>query len=589
MGTGGYLEIYTTLFGWQFYDLLWRLFSDTGIIFIPIIGALISNWKEPAESQDDKPAASTSLRRNSIQLPIMLAVFMFAVVPVYKIAPNMLSYKDQCTEVDVTGDQTKTTYDRTLGNYVKGSGDVTVPVWWLLIMKTGAGMSSAMRGEAQCLNNLRDWDSLLRTASIQDDSIRNEYNRFYSECYLPSMSKYKDPAWDHWKNEQVDKRLKYLRSNTPKPQTGIDHQLSGVPTNEHRIRRLFAEDMNYIAPRLFLQTDGFYKACSDHNYCGFGFRANTPVDGWPYDSDRDADYTPYELDLVAQGKRSGRPTCQEWWSGPAGNINAQARVKRGAGEEDRGNKTLSLKRQMIEGAMSTDGVIIESWLDEKLRDTRMNLFGPSEFEADSVWDYDRMIVKRLLRNGPPEWTGGDYGVESTADKALLAGIVALGGESAFEEGGKFYIGLMFMREVAPMVKAMILMSIYMMLIVYMIMSGYTIESVMPISMLIISIMCWSGLWEFARIIDENLFLAMYPDPNVWGGGSEMGPKRLILDLLTTALFILFPLALSWMMTMAGVMGARGISSLSDQGTNPARNLGSSTGGGAARKSSNLVK
>lgn len=585
MGTGGYLEIYTTLFGWQFYGLVWRLFSDTGLLFIPFLGILISNWKSPAESQDDKPASSTSLRRNMIELPLALGVFMLAVVPILNLSPEMINYKDKCEQIDVTGSRTGTTYDETLGNWVKGSGDIRTPIYWALVMRIGAGMSSYLRGESQCMNNLRDWDSLLRTSSIQDRQLRGEYNRFYSECYLPAIKKFNDPAWDDWKQEQVDRHINWLKKNKPKIKD--PNSLALNTPDEALAKRAFTEDMNYIAPRFFLETEGFFKSCSDLSKCGHGLRAASPVDGWPYDPDRDADYSPYELDQVSQGQRSGRPTCAEWWEGMDGNDQAQALTRRGSGEFNRRSKKLSLKRQLVDGATSTDGVKIATWFDDNVR--RKFTFGSDEFKDKQNWDFDRTIIKRLMRNGPPEWTGGDYGVESTSDKALMAGIVALGGKAAFQEAGSFYIGLMFLREVAPMVKAMILMGIYMLLLVYLTITRYSFEGLMPMTMFIISIMCWSGLWEFAKIIDENLFLAMYPDPNVWGGGSEMGPKRLILDLLTSALFIILPLILSWLMTMAGLQGGKAMDQIVASGSAGSKSLGSSGGSGAANSVNKMTQ
>lgn len=119
MGVDGYLEIYTTLYGWQFYNFLWVILAQTGIIYLPVLGVLINNWKEPAESQDDKPAASTSLRRNIIDLSLMAIVFVLAVVPVYTLSPEMISYTNQCTNIDVKGGSTGTTYDNQMYHFVK--------------------------------------------------------------------------------------------------------------------------------------------------------------------------------------------------------------------------------------------------------------------------------------------------------------------------------------------------------------------------------------------------------------------------------------------------------------------------------------
>jgi len=49
MTVDSYLELFTTLFGWTFYGILWNVLVGTGIVFLPFLGILIDNWREPAE------------------------------------------------------------------------------------------------------------------------------------------------------------------------------------------------------------------------------------------------------------------------------------------------------------------------------------------------------------------------------------------------------------------------------------------------------------------------------------------------------------------------------------------------------------
>ncbi len=48
MTVDSYLELFTTLFGWTFYGILWDVLVGTGIVFLPFLGILIDNWREPA-------------------------------------------------------------------------------------------------------------------------------------------------------------------------------------------------------------------------------------------------------------------------------------------------------------------------------------------------------------------------------------------------------------------------------------------------------------------------------------------------------------------------------------------------------------
>ena len=50
MHVGSYLELFTTLFGWQFYDRLWDILTGTGLAFLPFLGIVLNNVK--LETQD---------------------------------------------------------------------------------------------------------------------------------------------------------------------------------------------------------------------------------------------------------------------------------------------------------------------------------------------------------------------------------------------------------------------------------------------------------------------------------------------------------------------------------------------------------
>ena len=55
MSVDSYLELFTTLFGWAFYGVLWDVLVSTGIVYLPFLGILIDNWREPAEGGEANP------------------------------------------------------------------------------------------------------------------------------------------------------------------------------------------------------------------------------------------------------------------------------------------------------------------------------------------------------------------------------------------------------------------------------------------------------------------------------------------------------------------------------------------------------
>ncbi len=55
MSVDSYLELFTTLFGWSFYNVIWDVLVGTGIVYLPFLGILIDNWREPAQGGNSAP------------------------------------------------------------------------------------------------------------------------------------------------------------------------------------------------------------------------------------------------------------------------------------------------------------------------------------------------------------------------------------------------------------------------------------------------------------------------------------------------------------------------------------------------------
>ena len=74
------------------------------------------------------------------------------------------------------------------------------------------------------------------------------------------------------------------------------------------------------------------------------------------------------------------------------------------------------------------------------------------------------------------------------------------------------------------------------------------------------------LWYLAMWVDQNLILSMYPDVNVFlqifANPGEHDAKRMLLNMITTSLYLGLPLLWSGMMAWAGVKVGRTISDAS---------------------------
>ena len=327
----------------------------------------------------------------------------------------------------------------------------------------------------------------------------------------------------------------------------------------------FYTAINYTAPKFFVETAGFYRFCNVPRRCGVGGRAQYQVPSWPFELPRDGDYTELERAMGRNGEKYGKPYCDEWWNGP----------KKG----DDIQHPLSLERKLVQAATGTNGIKLHTMAQQVKQ----------QFTESDEWDSNRQIIQALLRNGPPEWTGFSFGIDTVREKVAIATAGTLSAPEIISQLAGFHMAMLVIREGAPMAQALILMALYMLLPIYLLLSNYRLESLVLIATILIAIKCWPALWAVAEFIDENLFRAMYPDPNVLGSPSAYGVKRMTLNIMTTSLFVLLPLMLTWIMTWAGLSGARLMGDGIDQLSGTSSAIGRSAGTGAARKGATLAK
>jgi len=97
------------------------------------------------------------------------------------------------------------------------------------------------------------------------------------------------------------------------------------------------------------------------------------------------------------------------------------------------------------------------------------------------------------------------------------------------------------------------------------------------AMAIFTIKFWSVLWYLALWVDQNLILSMYPDVNIFlqlfVNPGEHDSKRMLLNMITTSLYLGLPLLWSGMMAWAGVKVGRSIDSTNNLLRTPAHDSG----------------
>ena len=271
MSVDSYLELFTTLFGWTFYGILWDVLLGTGIVFLPFLGILIDNWREPAEGGEFGTVTGLSLRRMELELFIALLVVVLAGQPAALTPLNAaaLNYTPPPTLIDPTPPTAtvaapQSTYGST--GFAGSPATVNIPVWWYAVLSMTSGFNHAVVEGLPSAVDMRTYEQQARLATIADPRLRQEVSDFFSQCYIPARSKY--------------------QAERP-----VNAAVNALLTTYG------PDDPDWMGSQVYRNTSGYYDT----------LRANTQVSGWAYNAARDTEYDP------ASPPTWGKPTCKQWW------------------------------------------------------------------------------------------------------------------------------------------------------------------------------------------------------------------------------------------------------------------------------------
>lgn len=272
LGVQSYPELYTTLLGWQLYDEIWDLLSQTGLAFLPFIGIILRNITHPYTSQETKEAGSTSLRRMEVDFISALLFIFFAVSPALTLDPSVLYYTPLCQTNGQSSTyhpgNTGTTYDQA---FTVPTGDIRVPIWWYAVIAFSEGVTSGANTLIACAPDLRKMTSQVDMAKIVDPELKQEVQEFEQACFIPA-------------------RTQYLADT--------HHNSATLAPIQAAITEYGANDTEWPGSHGFSQT--YYQ----------NLNAGQPVKGFPYNSTQDinadtnADHPP----------AYGTPSCDVWWN-----------------------------------------------------------------------------------------------------------------------------------------------------------------------------------------------------------------------------------------------------------------------------------
>nr|WP_145550041.1 conjugal transfer protein TraG N-terminal domain-containing protein [Variovorax boronicumulans] len=509
MSLDSYLEIFTTMYGWAFANIIGEILTGTGLTALPFGLIVFKVWRDAKESGmvgGVESVISAALTRLLTALFVYIACF--AVTPFTSLVSVDLTYTPPASSENPTpatasmNSGTGSSYDTALRDAVDGSmspagGLHYVPAWWFTVMSISSGVSSGVRdGLSNAVSEVRMVEDMARTATIEDPQLLHNIQRFYSECFVPARSRFL----------QTDRSSLSAAGQAILASSNTDYG---------------PEDVDWIGSQLFRTEAGFYSSMRSYN----------PVPGFAVDLARDTDYiaggTPGTPEADYVNPEWGRPTCLEWWM-----------------DGTNGVRNGMINHASIWQRMYANAQTAMSWSSQDRAADAVAMLAQQKANPQFV-DASQIM-------------GNNYDAMTSMVRGVGAAVSTLGvGKKLLDATIEFVP----MITALPMVQSMILMGLYMFLPLIVLLSGYDLKVMLLGGVAVFTVKFWAVMWYVAQWVDARIVQAMYPGMQgnmFWAEikamvtlGEAQGFKRMILNLVLMGMFIGLPILWTGMMSWIG--------------------------------------
>ena len=533
MSVGSIFELHTSYFAWAFYDMLWDVMSSLGLFYLPFIFALYKSWQQSATTGEGEGRRSGAVALSHFQWQAfpMLAVVFFAGLPMVPVESSDFQYSAQsCSGTTLTlsniSSEGLSARDSTFMPTIDSSGmveindtpaSVRLPLFFSLVSSQFSGVVGSVVKGMPCLKNISELDLELRSLVLQDDLLKNEYTNFANQCFLPSKTKFFRAMQGNEDHDYVSQKL-------------LDSPAS-------------SDDLRYLGSNFYLNTPGFFKPCEvgavvvgevPHSECGHGFRATTPVNNWRYDGNRDIHYNADEIE-----SRPGKPYCDEWWINtlPPDPVGLRSRLASAIYFE---GDLINPARDVLDTLLADE----PAWTDEMAQK-----------------DKDDFLIRRFVQSHPAKLTGRN----GYAENLIIAGEVGNVFSSPFlsttiasvgdvvdgsirsevlSAVSDFALKMTILKELAPMIQALLFLVIIIVLPLYLLISQFSIGGVLHYAIFFLVLRFFTVIWAVADVYQEGLFLSLFPDIAQWGTAFTYTRNRLLLYGMSAFFYIVAPLIMT---------------------------------------------
>lgn len=487
------LDAYAFSLAFYVYNILWDIFVQTGLVFIPIIALIFGSVKAAAQSSMEDYNTKSALRTVAMGLFFMLLALELALYPMVKLRfDDIRYYARQCTS-DTTTPGTITT--EILGEEAEfvaenmavqlGGRDIMMPVLFAVAFRVGQGIKNWAVADLPCTTDIRLISDGMQSQRIKDETLHKETQDFIRSCFNPA-------------------RRKYLASGT--------YDL--------------ADEENWPGGRKLLMTRGLYD-----NADGDGFYSKTARPGF-------GDTTNQLPESESLPEGYGFPNCKEWWLG-VGVINQPY-----VAEEALSTRLFESLDDWLKDDQQKVYDVLTTKLDRARRDRR-----PWNFTAtkDAVVMQSLFSPVKLQQLAALSTT--DYGLQgdtSFTDWAFRAfGTVGVAAKSIEQFSGASMLQLSM-----PMVKPFIIMIIIISYLPAMLMSRFQWKYIGLFHGVVISMTFWPFFWELSRLVDDTMLTAL-------GVSITEVNTQILSQWIASGLYLYAPILFSTALGWVGMVGADG--------------------------------
>jgi len=293
-------------------------------------------------------------------------------------------------------------------------------------------------------------------------------------------------------------------------------------------------DVDWIGSHFYQTEPGYYDTLS----------ATSGVEGFAVSATTDAD-----VSGTTVPPDNGRPLCNAWWG--------------------------QLKSDILSGFVTSGGAFSTSIT------TALTTLYPGTSNAT----IEDSVIRLAITKQRPAMVdtvgiiGEDRGV---GEKLMQAPFDIFGIAGGVSKAAEARMSLFPLVQFVTMAQPLILMTIYMFLPLIVVVGRYSLQVMFLGGLAIFTVKMWPLMWFIARVMDDHLLKAMYPDAiTVFGqffdgwqsGGADGVIKRVTLNTVLVSMYLGIPLVWSGMMGWVGYKIMNGVADMKTQAVGIATDAG----------------